>query len=127
MSFGTFVRELRIEKGISMRKFAELIALDAGFWSKIERDLVPMPDNAEKMQKIAEALSIPSESPLFIEMSSLASISRKSIPDEVLSDAKLLEALPVFFRSAYGGKPTEEELDNIIKILRGENDKQSLQ
>ncbi len=40
------------------------------------------------------------------------------IPDYVLKDEELVEKLPAFFRTLSGKKPSDEELANLIKLLR---------
>jgi hypothetical protein len=40
------------------------------------------------------------------------------IPDCVLDDEKLVAQLPVFFRTISGQKPSEEQLENLIALLR---------
>ena len=40
------------------------------------------------------------------------------IPDYVLKDEELVQKLPAFFRTLSGSKPTDEELENLIKLLR---------
>lgn len=44
-------------------------------------------------------------------------ISQRNIPDELYSNEEVVSALPVFFRTLKGDKPSEEELDKIIKLL----------
>jgi hypothetical protein len=40
------------------------------------------------------------------------------IPDYILKDEKLVAQLPVFFRTISGQKPSEEQLENLIALLR---------
>lgn len=47
-----------------------------------------------------------------------AAIDAGKIPRYVLDDAELVKRLPVFFRTAAGKKPTEEELKMLAEILR---------
>ena len=41
--FGKFIKERRIEKGLTLREFCKLIEVDASNWSKIERGLLSPP------------------------------------------------------------------------------------
>ena len=36
--FGEFIKEKRIEKGISLREFCKRIEIDASNWSKVDAD-----------------------------------------------------------------------------------------
>lgn len=40
------------------------------------------------------------------------------IPAELAEDSQILEKLPLFFRTARGEKPTEEELKELIKLIQ---------
>ena len=40
------------------------------------------------------------------------------IPTELAEDSNVLEKLPLFFRTARGEKPTEEELRELIKLIQ---------
>jgi len=47
-----------------------------------------------------------------------ADISRGQIPQDVMSDEKLLAKLPVFFRTVRGAELTETQLDSLIEKVR---------
>jgi hypothetical protein len=47
-----------------------------------------------------------------------AAVDSGRIPDYVLKDEELVEKLPAFFRTLSGNKPSDEELENLIKLLR---------
>ena len=46
----------------------------------------------------------------------LAAISH--IPKELLSDQSVVEKLPIFFRTLRGEKPTRDELEQVLKIIK---------
>lgn len=54
--FGQMLREKRIEKGFSLRKFAELVDLSPTYLSQVEQGKVITPPTAERIKKIAELL-----------------------------------------------------------------------
>lgn len=64
MGFGSFVREKREEKGISLNKFAGLLKISPTYWSRVERE-VEKPPKDELIQKVAGLLDQPSDD-LFI-------------------------------------------------------------
>jgi hypothetical protein len=47
-----------------------------------------------------------------------AAVDSGRIPDYVLDDEKLVTQRPVFFRTISGQKPSEEQLENLIALLR---------
>lgn len=119
MGFGTFIKAKRLEAGLSLRNFCLKAELDPSNWSKIERDRLPAPDDRDKLEKIAVVLGFNRGDKNWSDLFDLAAISKQKIPDYVYSDEEVVKALPIFFRTASGSKPTEEELETIIKILKG--------
>jgi transcriptional regulator with XRE-family HTH domain len=116
--FGEFVKERRIKKGISLREFCKLLEVDASNWSKVERGLLSPPQDEEKLRRIAKLLDIKVGSPTWKEMKDLASIDAGIIPEDIRSDQTVLKSLPMFFRMLRSDKPTSEELDKLIEMVR---------
>jgi len=119
--FGEFIKERRINNGISLREFCKRIEVDASNWSKIERGLLGPPQDEKKLKKIAEVLKIKVGSAPWKEMKDLANIDAGIIPDDIRSDERVLKSLPMFFRTLRSDKPTSEELDKLIEMVRKEN------
>ena len=118
--FEEFIKERRIAKGISLREFCKRIEIDASNWSKFERGLLSPPQDEEKLKKIAHVLDIKIGSPSWKEMKDKANIDAGIIPEDILSDEKVLNSLPIFFRTIRSEKPTPEELDKLINMIRKE-------
>ena len=118
--FGEFIKEKRIAKGISLRKFCKRIEIDASNWSKVERGLLSPPQDEEKLRKIAHVLDMKIGSPSWKEMKDKANIDAGIIPEDILSDEKVLNSLPIFFRTIRSEKPTPEDLDKLIAMIRKE-------
>jgi len=116
--FGEFIKERRIDKGISLREFCKRIDIDASNWSKVERGLLAPPQDMERLKKIAQVLDIKVNSALWKELKDKANIDAGIIPEDILSDKKVLNSLPVFFRTVRSEKPTPEELDKLIAIIK---------
>lgn len=55
-TFGTLVREKRTAKGISLRKFAELVGVSATYLSQVEQGNCD-PPTAERVRRMAEILN----------------------------------------------------------------------
>ena len=116
--FGKFIKERRIKKGLTLREFCKLIEVDASNWSKIERGLLAPPKSDDKLKKVAEVLEIPVGSELWIEMKDKAEIDVGNIPKDIRSDEELIGYLPMFFRTIRSEKPSGEDLDNLIELIR---------
>lgn len=119
MAFGEFVKQKRLEAKLSLRSFCTAINFDPSNWSKVERGILPAPDSLELLEKINEVLGIKEKSSEWYELVDLAAISKNKIPEYVLKDEDVMNALPIFFRRANGDRPTEAELDKIIELLKG--------
>jgi transcriptional regulator with XRE-family HTH domain len=116
ITFGEFIKNLRIEKRLTLREFCRLTNLDPSNWSRIERGLASPPKSKTILQGFAETLNIKEGSEEYHTLFDLAAISH--IPSDLLSDQQVLDKLPVFFRTIRGKKPNREELEELIKIMR---------
>lgn len=116
LSFGEFVKNFRIKQNITLREFCRINNLDPSNWSKIERGISPPPKSKEVLNEIAKSLNMETGSEDYKILFDLAAISH--IPTHLLSDQSVLEKLPVFFRTLRGDKPTREELEKILKIVK---------
>lgn len=114
--FGEFIKKRRLEQEISLREFCRIMKTDASNWSKIEREIMSPPQDDEKLEKIAEILKIAPNTPLWYEMKNMAKIDAGKIPDDIRSDSKVLNSLPMFFRTLKSEKP--EELKELIELIR---------
>jgi HTH-type transcriptional regulator, competence development regulator len=55
-SFGEVLRDRRVAKGYSLRKFAELIGVSPTYLSQVEQGKVEAPPTVERVQRMAELL-----------------------------------------------------------------------
>ena len=118
MSFGEFIKEKRLAVNLSLRKFCEMAGLDASNWSKIERNMLPLSYENDKLVEICHILKIQDGTPDWTKFFDLATVSKGKIPEYVYSDQNVLEALPIFFRTASKEKPSEEELNKLIELIK---------
>lgn len=114
-SFANFIREKRISAGLTLREFCRTTGIDASNWSKIERGLHTPPQSKKVLDGIAGTLKINQDSEDYKELLDLAALS--AIP-EGLIESEILEQLPVFFRTVRGEKPSEKELNELLKKIR---------
>jgi len=116
MNFGTFIKNRRIEKGLTLREFCRKINLDPSNWSKIERGIFPPPKSRPVLEEIAAVVGLRKNSQDWHSLFDLASIS--FIPPELMDDAAVIDKLPVLFRTIRGEKLTRKELEALIEKIR---------
>lgn len=113
--FGSRVRELRLQKRLSLRQFCVESKQDPSNWSKIERGMIPPPT---ELAAVFQALGLTEADDTWHELSNAAFLEKGMIPKHVLDNEELMTALPVFFRTARGEKPSREELERLIEVIR---------
>jgi transcriptional regulator with XRE-family HTH domain len=118
MTFGEFVRTKRLEAELGLREFCKRAETDPSNWSKVERGILAAPDNRDFLENVAKLLKLKKGNPDWFKFFDLAAISQQKIPDDVYEDKDVVSALPVFFRTVRGEKPSEEELDKLIDLLK---------
>ncbi len=115
--FGKYLRKLRLERNLSLRKFSSLIEMDPGNLSRIESGVFP-PPSEDKVIHIAKTLGLDRGNEEWIQLMDYFYISKKEIPGYVLDEEDLLEKLPVIFRSLTGSKLKSEDLDKLIELIK---------
>ena len=95
MNFGEFIKQKRTEKGLNLRKLAELMDIAPAYLSDIEKGKRNSP-SPEKMSKLAELLELTEEEVLL--MNDLAAESRTNtvapdISEYVMSNGSVRIAL----------------------------------
>ena len=117
-TFGEFIKEKRLDKRITLRDFCRRLRIDPSNWSKIERGNLSAPKSKTVLNEIADVLEMDSDSEDRQTLFDLAAIAH--IPSELLSDQAIVDQLPVFFRTLRGEKPTRQELEELITLIRKE-------
>jgi len=114
--FGGILKDLRIKKSLSLREVCKLTNYDPSNWSKIERGKISPPSEESILRQWAKVLGLKTKKDVqnFIDT---AIVSQGIIPEYILS-SKAVEYLPAFFRTLRNRKPTKEEIDKLIEIIR---------
>jgi len=112
--FGKNLKELRIQKGLTLRKASRLANYDPSNWSKIERGEITPPSNEKILKKWVSVLGILKNSEKEQEFIDMAKIAKGIIPQDILSQKNAIKYLPAFFRIARNKKPTKKELKKLI-------------
>ena len=113
--FGDFLKNLRINKGLTLRQACKLTNYDPSNWSKIERGILSPPSDEKTLKNWAKILEINKKQ--IQEFIDNAKIAQGSIPQDILSQDILVERLPAFFRTLRNRKPTKKEIDRLIKLI----------
>ncbi|MCX6225295.1 MAG: helix-turn-helix transcriptional regulator [Bacteroidia bacterium] len=116
--FGSFISNLRMSRGITLREFCRRTGLDPSNWSKVERSVLPPPKSKHSIVEILETLGFAKGSEEYNTAMDLSIL--ESIPEDFQEERALLMELPVFFRTVRGEKPTEDDLLKLVDYLRKE-------
>jgi transcriptional regulator with XRE-family HTH domain len=117
-AFGDLLKQMRLEKNISLRQFCLKNNIDPGNLSKMERGLLAPPSSREILSKYAKALSLKEKSPKWKEFFDKASACRGEIPIEILTNAEVVKQLPVLFRGLRGEKISKSSLSKIAQMIK---------
>jgi transcriptional regulator with XRE-family HTH domain len=111
-TFGQLLRERRLEKKFSLRKFAELVGVSPTYLSQVEQDNV-MPPTADRVKRMAELLG---ENP--DEWTALAGRVPEDLPEIIQRQPT---EMPELLREA-NGLTTDQlrQLREQIRKLKGE-------
>jgi transcriptional regulator with XRE-family HTH domain len=118
LTFGEFFKTKRIELGKTLREFCKLHGLDAGNISKIERGLLSPPEAKEKLDQYCEFLEIKKGSRDWFDFFDLAASARGSIPADLRNDQRVLDALPIIFRTFRDKKISATKIDELIEAIK---------
>lgn len=106
--FGQYIREKRVARGLSLRKFADLIDVSPTYLSLVEQGKVERPPTAERIRRMAEILG---ENP--DELAALAGRVLEDLPEIII---KQPAQLPELLREASG--LTAEQLRQVREQIR---------
>lgn len=114
--FGSLLLKLRTENNLSIREACKLVSYDPSNWSKIERGLISPPSEEKTLKLWAKVLKIKKEKiQNFIDD---AQIAQGIIPDDILNNKEMLELMPAFFRTVRNKKPSKEEIDRLVNLIK---------
>ena len=112
--FGELLKELRMNAHLSLRDVCKKVNYDPSNWSKIERGLIPPPNNEDTLGEWAQALGLAQKSKEYFEFIDLANIAQGIIPDYIMQEKDLLKALPAFYCVLREKNPSKTDVDNLI-------------
>ena len=113
--FGEYVKEKRLEKGINLRKLAEILDIVPAYMSDIEKGRRYPPDK-DKIYKISEALNLSeSETNKLFDLAALAKENTVSpdLPEYIMGN----DTLRVALRKARDINADEDDWMKVIEML----------
>ena len=116
--FGGFLEALRQRNRLTLREFCKRAGCDPANISRMERGLVPPPKGREILERYAQALGLKEGSDDWYTFFDLAAVDQGMVPADIMGNEALVKALPVFFRTLRGQKPTAEEMRKIADKIR---------
>ena len=116
MTFGQLLKDVRIDRQITLRQCSAALGLDASNWSKMERSVKPAPKDSKVLTRWADFFHL--RGPKRQAFLDLAAISRRELPRDIASNEKVLRALPAFFNVARASEMDQTMLDHLIEDLR---------
>lgn len=117
-TFGSYFKDCRIELGITLREFCKKHGLDPGNTSKLERGLLPPPQDREKLEEYARALGLKKGTARWLDFFDIATTAQGRVPDDLLSDEEVVKRLPLLFRTLRGKRSNPKQFNALIKLLR---------
>jgi transcriptional regulator with XRE-family HTH domain len=115
--FSEMLKRLRIERGVTLREFCLSKGFDPGNYSRLERGLYPPPSH-DLLEKYATALDVVPGSDTWLQLFDLAATARGEIPSDLMADARVVDKLPVLFRTMRATQFSPERLDALIDEIR---------
>ena len=116
--FGKKFKELRQQKGMTLRKFCLRYSLDPGNYSRIERGKALPPKSKEKLGKLANHLGLQKDSDEWYDFFDSAAACNGIFPQYIMDDKELATKLPLVFRTLRGQRVDSDKLDLLAEIIR---------
>jgi transcriptional regulator with XRE-family HTH domain len=118
-AFGEFFKAKRQVLGLTLREFCLKHKLDPGNMSRMERGLLPPPQERQRLEEYAKYLELKPGSDHWYTFFDLAAAAKGRLPEELLADQEIVAKLPLVFRTLRGKRLSEQQLSELIKTIRG--------
>ena len=118
VAFGPFLKELRMERRITLREFCRRANADPGNISRIERGVWPPPQDRDILDRYAKALDIKEATDEWYRFFDNAAADCGIVPRDIMEDEAVVKVLPVLFRTLRRAKPSEADLNRWVAKLR---------
>ena len=116
--FGPYLKQLRMDRRITLRAFCSKADADPGNISRMERGVWPPPQDQDILERYAKALDLKPGSDEWYRLFDFAAADRGIVPRDIMNDAEVVKVLPVLFRTLRREKPTGKDLDRLVDKLK---------
>lgn len=116
--FGAFFKAKRQALGLTLREFCLKHKLDPGNLSRLERGLLPPPQDRDRLEGYAKFLGLKSGGNDWYLFFDLAAAANGRIPAELLEDQAVVAKLPLVFRTLRGKRLNDKQLDELVKKIK---------
>lgn len=113
--FGDFIVAKRTEKGISLRKMADLVGLSAPYWSDIEKNR-KNPPSLDKLELITTILGLTDKEKS--QMLDLAGSYRDTVAPDIPAYIKENDYVAVALRTARDLGASEDDWEKFVEDLK---------
>ena len=117
--FGTFVKELRTRRQLGLREFCLEHGHDPGNWSRLEQERFLPPRDERTLRTWAKQLGLKPASDDWFRFFDYAALGAGRIPDHILQHKERAAHLPAFLRILAGQKPSREDTESLLTIIKG--------
>jgi hypothetical protein len=116
IAFGSFIKQLRLNRKVTLREHCLKHRFDPGNYSRMERGWLPPPATQTLLGKYAKALGVKDNPEIWQELIDKAAACRGELPYDLIEPA-IIEKLPVIFcglRRAI----SQDKLDWLVEQIR---------
>ena len=118
MTFGEYIKEKRLEKGITLRGFAEIIDISPVYMCNLEKGRRPAPSEAI-MEKIIERLMLnKEEKDMLYDLAAREQTAKNPVPKDLNGFLKDNRVIVSALRTAKDLDATDEEWQEFIDKLK---------
>jgi transcriptional regulator with XRE-family HTH domain len=118
-TFGKYIKTKRLAKGLSLRQFCKNKGLDSAYVSRLENELIPAPSKESLLEALAQSLELKKNTAEWVEFFDLAATSRGEIPKDIQDKfPDVLNLLPAFFRSVEKDSLNEEDIQDLLNLVK---------
>lgn len=118
MSFGEYLKKLRLEARIGLREFAGLIDMKPSNLSNIERGKVAPPAGKKTLDVICDTLGLANVDKRRDVIFDLAAKDGKRIPADVAESVKNFKGIPVLVRTIANRQLSEKKLRELTEYIQ---------
>lgn len=117
--FGQFIKQMRLDKGITAREASSAAGMLPSNFSKLEHGALNPPKDSAKQKELANAIGIDPNSDQAAEFFDLAARANDSVPVDIAEIISEDDAMPLLLRTIGNKRLNKAEIKRLIEIVRG--------